>query len=101
MLAEIIKIANSSSARIKEGTLFYDNWNVTNKEIVGYLYDNDCFENSIVPDDVKIGEPINLELSLSKLCNLGFYDTCETFVAKNKDSPMNFGWVVRPTEATA
>lgn len=84
MLAEIIKIANSSSARIKEGTLFYDNWNVTNKEIVGYLYDNDCFENSIVPDDVKIGEPINLELSLSKLCNLGFYDTCETFVAKNK-----------------
>lgn len=84
MLAEIIKIANSSSSRIKEGTLFCDNWNVSNKEIIDYLYDNDCFENGIVPDDVKIGMHINLELSLSKLCNLGFYDTCETFIAKNK-----------------
>lgn len=84
MLNEIIKIAESNSARIENGTLFCDNWEVSNKEIVGYLYDNNCFENGIVPNDVKIGKPINLELSLSKLCNLGFYDTCETFVAKNK-----------------
>ena len=84
MLNEIIKIAESNSARIENGTLFCDNWEVSNKEIVGYLYDNNCFENGIVPNDVKIGKPINLELSLSKLCNFGFYDTCETFVAKNK-----------------
>lgn len=84
MLNEIIKIAESNSARIENGTLFCDNWEVSNIEIVSYLYNNDCFENSIVPNDVKIGKPINLELSLSKLCNLGFYDTCETFVAKNK-----------------
>ena len=63
---------------LENGTLFCDNWEVSNKEIVGYLYDNNCFENGIVPNYVKIGKPINLELSLSKLCNLGFYDTCET-----------------------
>ena len=84
MLGEIIKIAENSSARIDNGTLFCDNWKVSNKEIVDYLFQHNCFENSIIPDDVKLGDIINLELSLSKLSTLGFYDTCETFIVKNK-----------------
>ena len=84
MLDEIIKIANNSSARIEGGTLFCDNWVVPNKELINCLCDKNCIENSIIPDDVKIGSTINLELSLAKLCNLGFYDSYESFVAKNK-----------------
>ena len=47
MLGEIIKIAENSSARIDNGTLFCDNWKVSNKEIVDYLFQHNCFENSI------------------------------------------------------
>lgn len=83
-LDEIIEIAKNSSTKIENGTLFCDNWLVPNKEIISYLYDNNCIENNIIPEDVKIGSTINIELSLAKLCDIGFYDSYETFVAKNK-----------------
>lgn len=84
ILNEIIEIVKNGSAKIENGTLFCDNWVVPNKEIITYLYDNNCIENNIIPEDVKIGSTINIELSLAKLCDIGFYDSYETFVAKNK-----------------
>lgn len=84
MLNEIIKIAESPSSKIKDGTLFCENWVVSDKAIVDLLYKNDCFENNLNSDDVKTGNTINLELTLSKLCILGFYDTFERFIEKNK-----------------
>ena len=84
MLPEFIKIVENSSIRIENGTLFCDNWVVTGKEVLRVLYDHGCIENNIFPDDVNIGENINLELTIAKLCDIGFYDTYETFVAKNK-----------------
>lgn len=84
MLLEFIKIVENSSIRIENGTLFCGNWVVTGKEVLQYLYDHGCIENNIFPDDVNIGENINLELTIAKLCEFGFYDSYETFVAKNK-----------------
>ena len=84
MLAEFVKIVENSSVRIENGTLFCNNWIVTNKELLQYLYDHGCIENNIFPDDVNVGENINLELTIAKLCDIGFYDSYETFVAKNK-----------------
>lgn len=84
MLNDIVNIANNSFARIENGTLFCDNFKVTDKAVVTYLYDNNCIENNIIPDDIKIGSVIKLELSLANLCNVGFYDSYETFIAKNK-----------------
>ncbi len=84
MLTEFIKIVENSSIRIENGTLFCDNWVVTGKEVLQYLYDHGCIENNIFPDDVNIGENINLELTIAKLCDFGFYDTYETFISKNK-----------------
>ncbi len=84
MLDKIIKLAEDNSARIDNKTLFCDNWKVSNKDLVDYLFQHNCIENGITPDDVKLGDVIDLELSLSELTKLGFYDTCETFIAKNK-----------------
>ncbi|MBR6068525.1 MAG: hypothetical protein IKP45_12085 [Bacteroidales bacterium] len=84
MLPEIVKIVENSSVRIEKGTLFCDNWVVTSKEVLLYLYDLGCIENNIFPDDINIGDNINLELTISDLCSIGFYDTYETFITKNR-----------------
>ena len=84
MLAELIKIVENSSVRIEKGTFFCNNWVVTGKEVLQGLYDHRCIENNIFPNDVNVGDNINLELTIAKLCDFGFYDTYETFVAKNK-----------------
>ena len=84
MLAELIKIVENSSVQIENGTLFCNNWVVAGKDVLQDLYDHRCIENNIFPDDVNIGDNINLELTIAKLCDFGFYDTYETFVAKNK-----------------
>ncbi len=84
MLDDFIRIVENNSVRIENGTLFCDDWEVSDKEILQYLIDNDCFEQSIYLDEIKIGSSINFELSTSKLRNIGFYDTCENFIAKNK-----------------
>ena len=84
MLAEFIKIVENSSVRIENGTFFCDNWVVTGKEVIQYLFDHECIENNIFPGDINIGDNINLELTIAKLCDFGFYDSYETFVVKNK-----------------
>ena len=84
MLNKIVNIIKSNSVRIENGTLFIDNWEVSDKEVLQYLYDNNCFEKSLFLEDIEIGSVINMELSLAELCNIGFYDSCKSFIAKNK-----------------
>lgn len=84
MLNDIIKIVENSSARIENGTLFCNNWTVSSIDAIKDLYDKGCIENNIDPDEIKIGDNINLELIISELCIFGFYDSYETFIAKNK-----------------
>jgi len=84
MLDKIVNIIKNNSVRIENGTLFIDNWKVSEKGVLQYLYDNNCFENSLFLEDIEIGSVVTIELSLAELCNIGFYDSCKSFIAKNK-----------------
>ncbi len=84
MLDKIVNIVKNNAVRIENGTLFIDNWKVSDKDVLQYLYDNNCFEKSFFLEDIEIGSVENIELSLAELCNIGFYDSCKSFIAKNK-----------------
>lgn len=84
MLKELINIINNSSCEIKDGTLFCRNWIVTNTQILTDLNKDNCFEQSIFVDDIAIDSSVNLELSISELSKIGFYDSCEYYILKNR-----------------
>lgn len=84
MLDNFLEIVSACEIKIENGTLFCNDWKVTNKEIIHYLLDNNCFEQNIYIDDFSVGDVISLELSISELCKIGFYDACENFLLKNK-----------------
>ena len=48
------------------------------------LNKHNCFEQSIFIDDIKINSSVSLELSISELSKIGFYDSCEYFILKNR-----------------
>lgn len=84
ILDNVLQIISSSKVSVENGTLFCNDWRVTDKEIVQYLIDNNCVEQNIYIDDILIDSMLSLELSTSELCKIGFYDTCENFLSKNK-----------------
>ena len=84
MLKKLVDILENSKCEIKNGTLFCSDWIVTNKEILTYLNNHNCFEQSVFLDDIKINSSFNFELSISELSKIGFYDSCESFILKNR-----------------
>ncbi|MGL5256521.1 MAG: hypothetical protein ACRC76_05745 [Proteocatella sp.] len=84
MLARLVSIIKECNSEIESGTLFCNNYIVSEKAILQFLYNYNCFENTICIDDININNTINVELSLSKLTKIGFYDTCENFICKNR-----------------
>ncbi len=84
MLKELVDIIENSKCEIKDGTLFCCNWIVTDKQILTDLNKHNCFEQSIFVDDIKINSSVSLELSISELSKIGFYDSCEYFILKNR-----------------
>ena len=84
MLDNILQIISSSNIYVESGTLFCNEWRVTNKKIIQCLLDNNCIEQNLYIDDISIGDIISLELSISELYKMGFYDTYENFILKNK-----------------
>ena len=84
ILDNVLQIISSSKVSVENGTLFCNNWIVTNKKIIQCLLDNNCIEQNLYIDDISIGDIISLELSISELYKMGFYDTYENFILKNK-----------------
>ena len=84
ILDNVLQIISSSKVSVENGTLFCNDWIVTNKKIIQCLLDNNCIEQNLYIDDISIGDIISLELSISELYKMGFYDTYENFILKNK-----------------
>jgi len=84
MLWKIVDIISTSDSRIQEGTLFCDNYIVTDNAIIEYLESINAFEN--IPTKKQVGDKINLELSLAHLNTIGYFEDCETFIIKNRYS---------------
>lgn len=84
ILENFIQVILSSKVHIENGTLFCNEWKVTNKDILQSLYENNCIEQTMYLEDISINDKITLELSISKLHKIGFYDTSENFISKNK-----------------
>ena len=87
ILDDVVEIVENNSVRVENGTFFCKEWKVSNnsnKDTLKYFIDNDFLENNIYLDEIKIGDFIDLEISTSKLCGIGFYDTYKTFISKNK-----------------
>jgi hypothetical protein len=84
MLKKLVDIIDNSRCEIKGGTLFCSDWIVTDNQILIDLNKHNCFEQSIFIDDIKINSSVSLELSISELSKIGFYDSCEYFILKNR-----------------
>jgi hypothetical protein len=82
MLALITEILNCSNVKIENGTLFCNNYIVDDINKITLLEDDGLLESSI--GTVQKGLSINLELTLAKLHQYGFYENCDTFVSKNQ-----------------
>jgi hypothetical protein len=82
MLQRIVNIINSSSCQINDGTLFCNNYIVADNDCINYLETSGIIENNITP--AKIGDIINLELSLAELNSVGYYEDVAVFILKNK-----------------
>jgi hypothetical protein len=81
MLPKIVELINSSNPRIENGTLFCDNYIITDLCLIDYIESVNAFENII---NKQVGNIVNLELSLVYLKSIGYYEDCETFVLKNR-----------------
>lgn len=85
MLKNFVNIVLSSDYSIVSGTLYCNNVLVKDTSIhdcISYLETKNALENDDY--DNKINEIINLEFSLAHLNSIGFYESCEKFVLKNK-----------------
>lgn len=84
MLDRIVNILNSSNCTIDDGTLFCNNHIITDSDCIDYLNANNIIENTLT--STKVGDTINLELSLAVLNSIGYYESITVFVLKNKCS---------------
>lgn len=91
MLRKIVEMVSSSHHHIKDGTLFCNNYKIVEDNCIEFLQSKNAFENDI--NSTHIGETIDLELSLAHLNALGFYQSCEVFVLKNKYSIPNLSYI--------
>jgi hypothetical protein len=82
MLLRIVDIVNNSESRIEDGTLFCNNYKVSDKDCLDFLEEKNAFENNIPSKEV--GMTIDLELSLAHLNPIGFYQDYDTLIIKNK-----------------
>lgn len=82
MLREVIDIVNSSVHHIQDGTLFCENYIITDVNLIEWLEEQNILENT--PNSKKIGTSNNIELSLPRLNSIGFYEDTNCFVLKNK-----------------
>jgi hypothetical protein len=82
MLKRIVDVIGASNFYIKSGTLFCNNHVITDPDCIEYLEENSFLEELI--DNKRVGEVINLELSLIHLNSIHFFEDCDAFISKNK-----------------
>src|SRR4051812_10539924 len=84
MLSELVDIIRTSNHEIHDGTLFCSSVSIDN-DVVRVL--QFCEHESLLENtdyETRIGCKTNLELSLARLNSLGFYETQEAFIIKNR-----------------
>jgi len=64
------------------GTLFCNKYKISDNECIEFLKSKRVLENSI--DSNNVDEVIDLELNLARLNSIGFYESCEIFLIKNR-----------------
>lgn len=85
MLSNIVSILKESNkCFIDSETLICNNYNITDVTVLEYLYENNCVEQTLYLENLKVGESIDLELSLYHLSRLGIYYSFDAFILKNK-----------------
>jgi hypothetical protein len=85
MLTKIVDIVLSSEYSIDSGTLFCKDVSISDQSIydcISYLESKLALENTDFEN--KIGNKVNLELTLSRLNTIGFYENFQVFIIKNK-----------------
>lgn len=85
MLIKIVDLVLLSECNIESGTLFCNNIHVKNEDVsscIKFLDSTNTIENTDYIN--KLGSVINLELTLPRLNDVGFYESCETFILRNK-----------------
>lgn len=84
MLRCLVDVVLNSNGQIKEGALFCDGITIDAEieKCINFLEQNSIIENSDYEN--KQGEVVNLELSLARLNSIGYYQSVEVLVLKNK-----------------
>ena len=85
MLTDLVDIVLKSKYKIDSGTLYCDEISVDTKSIkecIDFLVSNEAMENTNYVNE--IGNRINLELTLVKLNAIGFFESRDTFILRNK-----------------
>lgn len=86
MLSRIRDIVKNSESVVdlNSGTIFCNNYSISDIDCLSFLDKQGCFENTIYVDELKTGYTISLEISLHHLATLGFYHSFEFFILKNQ-----------------
>lgn len=92
MLKKIVDVIHSSKFRVEGYTLYCDNHVLSDLEYLNFFEENSILENTII--DPKIGEIINLELSLTHLNSQGYYEDINSFIKKNKYEEPNTNYFI-------
>lgn len=85
MLEKLVDIIFSSTHRFEKGTLYCEGISVSDQtiiECIEFLQTSNAVENTNYKNE--LGEVLNLELTLARLHPLGFYETCDVFILKNR-----------------
>lgn len=82
MLTNIVNLIDSSDHEIDGGSLFCRNYKIADNNCLGYLEENSILNDNLT--STAIGDTIDIELSLVHLNRIGYYESCEAFVLRNK-----------------
>jgi len=84
MIKRIVHLIIDSNYNIDGETLFVSNYAVADRECLIYLKDKNCIENYIDIDAIADNSNIDLDLNLATLNSLGFFESKESFICRNK-----------------
>lgn len=90
MLSQFLNIVNSSNVDIEGDNIFLKNYIVNDLECLQQLDIKQCVnsfhrnDNTILYEDIKRGDTIDIDLSLLYLTTIGYYENFATFIRKNQ-----------------
>ncbi|MDR0437200.1 MAG: hypothetical protein LBH22_02725 [Bacteroidales bacterium] len=90
MLDQLVHIINSSNTEIVGESIFIQSHNVRDLNCLNLLNTRNCIKSFnrngdiVVFEDLRVGDSVNIELSLYELTEMGYYENLDRFVKKNQ-----------------